>query len=136
MGFEGVRYKGHMSQPRAMDVAYPARPDSAPRMRQALRSFLDILDLETTRAEDAVLAAGEAVGNAIEHAYRGARGTIRLRASVKGRRLFIEVLDRGHWRLDGDPERGRGLSIMRALVDRVSIESSRSGTSVSLELTL
>jgi anti-sigma regulatory factor (Ser/Thr protein kinase) len=134
MGFEGVRYTRHMSQARAIDVAFPALPESSPQVRRALRTYLEHLGLDASRAEDAVLATGEAVGNAIEHAYRGAQGTIRLRARVRGRRLYIEVLDRGHWRLDGDPERGRGLSIMRALVDRVSIESSRSGTSVSLEL--
>jgi anti-sigma regulatory factor (Ser/Thr protein kinase) len=124
------------SQPRAIDVAFPARPESSPQLRRALRSFLEQLGLETARTEDAVLAAGEAVGNAIEHAYRGDKGTIRLRAQVRGRRLLIEVLDRGHWRLEGDPERGRGLGIMRALVDRVSIESTHSGTSVSLELAI
>ncbi len=76
------------------------------------------------------------MGNAIEHAYRGDGGTIRLRAQVRGRRLVIEVVDGGRWQLDGDPERGRGLGIMRALVDRVSIESTQRGTSVSLELAL
>jgi anti-sigma regulatory factor (Ser/Thr protein kinase) len=125
-----------MPQASAIDVAFPARPESSPRMRSALRSYLAEVGLDATRVEDAVLAAGEAVGNAIEHAYRGAAGTIRLRARVRGQRLVIEVLDGGNWRLDGDPERGRGLGIMRALVDHVSIESSQTGTSVSLELAL
>ena len=124
------------SQPRAIDVAFPARPESSPQLRRALRSFLEQLGLENARTEDAVLAAGEAVGNAIEHAYGGSKGTIRLRAQVRGRRLLIEVHDRGRWRLEGDPERGRGLGIMRALVDRGSIESTHSGTSVSLELAI
>lgn len=98
--------------------------------------FLADLRLESERIEDAILAVGEAAGNAIEHAYRGRSGSIRVRASVSGRRLIVEVRDRGRWRLEGDPERGRGLGIMRALVDDVSIESSRGGTNVRLELAL
>jgi anti-sigma regulatory factor (Ser/Thr protein kinase) len=92
--------------------------------------------MDRGRAEDVILAAGEAVGNAIEHAYRGDRGVVRLRAYVADRRVVIEVRDSGVWRLAGDPERGRGLGIMRALVDRVSIESTKTGTNVRLELGL
>jgi anti-sigma regulatory factor (Ser/Thr protein kinase) len=38
--------------------------------------------------------------------------------------------------MEGETHRGRGLGIMHALVDRVAIESSRSGTKVRLELAL
>jgi anti-sigma regulatory factor (Ser/Thr protein kinase) len=92
--------------------------------------------LDATRVEDIVLAAGEAAGNAIEHAYCGVGGSISLRAYVRDARLFVEVSDSGRWKLDGDPERGRGLGIMRALVDRVSIESTHGGTNVRLEVAL
>ena len=92
--------------------------------------------MDATRIEDIVLAVGEAAGNAIEHAYCGADGSIELRAYVRDARLFVEVSDRGRWKLDGDPERGRGLGIMRALVDRVSIESTHDGTNVRLEVAL
>jgi anti-sigma regulatory factor (Ser/Thr protein kinase) len=63
-------------------------------------------------------------------------GSITLRAYVTNAKLFVEVSDCGRWRLDGDPERGRGLGIMRALVDRVSIESTHVGTNVRLEVAL
>jgi anti-sigma regulatory factor (Ser/Thr protein kinase) len=125
-----------MTQARGIDVEFPARPESSPRLRRTLRAFLESLRVERGRLEDVLLAAGEAAGNAIEHAYRGDRGCVRLRAFVSGCRIVVEVRDSGVWRLAGDPERGRGLGIMRALVDRVSIESTTSGTSVRLELTL
>jgi anti-sigma regulatory factor (Ser/Thr protein kinase) len=101
-----------------------------------LRCFLLELGLETRLVDDLVLAAGEAAGNAIEHAYLGENGSVRLHAKASGRHVVIEVRDNGRWRIGGDPERGRGLGIMKALVDRVSIESTRSGTSVRLELTV
>jgi len=105
-------------------------------MRHAVRSFLETLRLDRARVDDVVLAVGEAAGNAIEHAYRGADGSVRLHAKACDGRIVIEVRDRGRWRLEGDPERGRGLGIMRALVDRVLIESTHDGTNVRLEVAL
>ena len=125
-----------MSVQNGIDVAFPASPESSPQLRRALRAFLEQSRIEYGRVDDVLLAAGEAISNAIEHAYRGADGTVRLVAFVAARRLVVEVRDSGRWRLEGDPERGRGLGIMRALVDRVSIESTRSGTNVRLELGL
>jgi anti-sigma regulatory factor (Ser/Thr protein kinase) len=119
-----------------IDVAFPARPESAPQFRIALRAFLEAARVEGGQIDDVVLAAGEAAGNAIEHAYRGRPGAFRLRAHLANKRLVVEVWDDGRWRLDGDPERGRGLGIMRALVDDVAIESTREGTSVRLVLAL
>jgi len=119
-----------------IDVAFPACPASSPQLRQKLREFLEAVCIDGERIDDVLLAAGEAAGNAIAHAYRGRDGMVRLRAYVYERSLVVEVCDAGRWRLDGDPERGRGLGIMRALVDRVSIENTRTGTSVRLELAL
>jgi anti-sigma regulatory factor (Ser/Thr protein kinase) len=124
-----------MSKPSGIDLALPARPESSSQLRRALREYLEAV-LEAGRVDDIVLAAGEAAGNAIEHAYRGLPGSITLRAYVTNAKLFVEVSDCGRWRLDGDPERGRGLGIMRALVDRVSIESTHVGTNVRLEVAL
>jgi anti-sigma regulatory factor (Ser/Thr protein kinase) len=126
-----------MTKARGIDVAFPALPESSSQLRRALRAYLESLRLERERVDDVILAAGEAAGNAIEHAYRGDRGSVRLRAYVADCRVVIvEVRDSGMWRMAGDPERGRGLGIMRALVDRVSIESTKSGTNVRLEVAL
>jgi anti-sigma regulatory factor (Ser/Thr protein kinase) len=125
-----------MEQQCEIDVAFPARPESSPELRRTLRTYLEEMRIDAGRVEDVILAAGEAAGNAIEHAYRGSGGSVHLRAYVAERNLIVEVRDSGRWRLEGDPERGRGLGIMRALVDRVSIESTRSGTAVRLEVAL
>ena len=123
-------------RPRGIDVAFPALPESSPQVRRALRAFLESLQLEPGRIEDLVLAVGEAAGNAIEHAYRDCAGCVRLRARRVQRQLILEVRDAGCWRRESDPDRGHGLPIMRALVDRVSIESTRTGTNVRFEVDL
>ena len=125
-----------MKQQAGIDVAFPARPESSSDLRRALRAFLGRVRLDADRVDDVILAAGEAAGNAIEHAYRGCDGAVHLRAYVAEEMLVVEVRDSGRWRQGGDPDRGRGLGIMRALVDRVSIENTRAGTNVRLELAL
>ncbi len=52
-----------------LDVRLPAELASAPLARTALRRFLASTPLGERRSFDAVVAAGEAVANAIEHAY-------------------------------------------------------------------
>jgi anti-sigma regulatory factor (Ser/Thr protein kinase) len=119
-----------------LDLSVPACAESSPVLRNELRRFLEKLALGRDRIADVVLAVGEATSNAIEHAYRGREGTVWLRAIAAPERVVIEVLDQGRWRLDASPERGRGLGIMRALVDDVAIESTREGTLVRFEVLL
>jgi anti-sigma regulatory factor (Ser/Thr protein kinase) len=119
-----------------IDLSAPARAETSPMFRSALRAFLAQTPLSRERAGDVVLAVGEATANAIEHAYRGSRGTVRLRAIATEERVIVEVQDSGNWRVGNSADRGRGLGIIRALVDRASIESTSAGTSVRLEIAL
>ena len=73
-------------------------------------------------------AISEACNNAIEHAYRGASGPIRLLLEHRVGALEIAVEDHGSWRSpDPSPERGRGLQIMRALMHETGIEREHGG---------
>ena len=84
-------------------------------------------------------AVGEACANAAEHAYRGSEpGPMSVRAHVDADGvLTVSVHDDGTWRPpDRDPgDRGRGLLIMRQLVDGVSLDD-RDGTTVTLTVRL
>jgi anti-sigma regulatory factor (Ser/Thr protein kinase) len=85
-------------------------------------------------ADDLLLAANEAIANALEHAYTdGERRPVRVQGRLDDGFRF-EVTDRGQWRnaRDGDDGRGRGISIMRALMDDVAIETTDAGTTVVL----
>jgi serine phosphatase RsbU (regulator of sigma subunit)/CheY-like chemotaxis protein/anti-sigma regulatory factor (Ser/Thr protein kinase) len=126
----------------ALGVTFPAIPSSSPTVRHRLAAYLAQLGFDPTRLDDALLAAGEAIANAIEHAYAGSRehGLFSLRAFVSNTvRVVIEVLDHGVWRQRGiEPtaallaERGRGLTIMHALSDDVTVEHDDTGTRVRL----
>ena len=83
-----------------------------------------------------LVAAGEAVANAIEHGHRNKpEGIISLRASAVVDRLQVSVIDTGVWKIPhqvaGD-NRGRGISLMRCLMQDLSINSNDSGTTVHM----
>jgi anti-sigma regulatory factor (Ser/Thr protein kinase) len=94
--------------------------------------------LSATRTNDLVVAASELAANSILHG--GGRGL----ASVWGDEgaVFVEVADAGtitdptvgHVRPDPTSEHGRGLYIANRLCDRVSIDSSATGTRIRLRM--
>jgi anti-anti-sigma factor len=85
------------------------------------------------------VAVGEACANAAEHAYRGTEpGPMRVTAAVDvDGVLTVTVADEGTWRPpDRDPgDRGRGLLIMRQLVDGMVVRGEH-GTTVTLRTRL
>jgi anti-sigma regulatory factor (Ser/Thr protein kinase) len=96
--------------------------------------------LDATRTSDVVLAVNEALANAAEYAYVAAPrpGAMHIRAEYDYRRstLSVTVSDEGTWRADRAPKenkRGRGIPLMHALADQVTLDSSQTGTRVCLE---
>ena len=83
-----------------------------------------------------VIAAGEAVANAIEHGHRdGGEGTISLTATAQPDQVQLTIADTGSWKPPQPaayPHRGRGTNIMRALMQGVTIEPDTAGTTVHL----
>lgn len=101
--------------------------------------------LDAERSNDLLLAVNEALANAAEFAYADTarRGTMDLRATYDdaANTLAVTVNDRGRWRhklpepvtVPPQPQvRGRGIPLMRALADRVTIDQTPRGTHVTL----
>ncbi|HKV44661.1 MAG TPA: SpoIIE family protein phosphatase [bacterium] len=118
------------------DLTVPAMPASAREIRLTVRSLASGLRLSPGRSADLEVAVGEAMNNAIEHAYRAGPGMIQARAHRDGDTLTVEVRDYGHWRSPRDEGRGHGLTLMRALVDGIDIDATARGTIVRLILSL
>jgi PAS domain S-box-containing protein len=104
--------------------------------RAALRSWLTQAGVEPDQIQDVLIAAGEAVANAIEHGHRDRpEGTISLRVSAVVDGLQVTVADTGAWKTPqeiADSNRGRGISLMRYLMQDLSIQSSGTGTTVHM----
>ncbi len=123
-------------------VSATAEPTAAGELSGEIRAWLTRrVHIDTDRIADIVLAAYEALANCADHAYRGesAAGvmSIEARHDTDARTVRLCVVDRGHW-LDPrsspkNPARGRGLRLMRALCDDMTVDGSDHGTRVCLQ---
>lgn len=123
-------------QPASLEIDIAADVGELASTRAALRSWLIRAGVDAEQTLDVLIAVGEAVANSIEHGHRGQRdGTVRLRATALADRLHLTVVDTGSWRppkADPTSFRGRGIMLMRALMQDVSIEPSVAGTTVRM----
>jgi anti-sigma regulatory factor (Ser/Thr protein kinase) len=113
----------------------------ASQLRQEFSVWLkQYFALDAIKVSDVVLAVNEALANAAEFAYSaaGKPGAMHLLADYDGAAaiLTVTVTDEGAWRIT-DPDtkrhtRGRGIPLMQALSDRATIDSTATGTRVSL----
>lgn len=122
--------------PAPLDMAFPAESAQLAPVRKALRSWLDQCQLPPHTVQNVLVAAGEACANAIEHGHRDAPGeTVRLRAEAFVQDLRVTVTDTGRWKAP-QPElnahRGRGLTLMRSLMQQVTVTPGAAGTTVHL----
>ena len=117
-----------------------AVPAALPGIRRQLGSWLTGIGMSEQDRVGVMVAVGEACANAAEHAYRGTEpGPIEVTADVDvDGVLTVTVRDEGFWHPpDRDPgDRGRGLLIMRQLVDTVVLDDAAQGTMVTLTLRL
>ena len=84
--------------PRAMDIEIPGDPAAARRLAPAPAHVARAARPRAEERDDAVLSVSEACNNAIEHAYNGGTGTIRLKLEHRADELGIAIEDRGDWR--------------------------------------
>ncbi len=89
---------------------------------------------------DIKVAVGEACANSIEHGSpRGKDSLVTVTCYCKKHNLVIEISDEGRFKRNlpssnvGERDyRGRGILLMLALMDRVSIDETEKGTKVKL----
>jgi anti-sigma regulatory factor (Ser/Thr protein kinase) len=117
----------------ALIVRAAAAPDRLAGIRADVGTWLHDRGIGAALREDLVLAVAEASANAVEHAYRDGRaGDITIEGSVD-RDVVLRIVDRGTWRYgEGQPDRGRGMHIMRSLVDDMEVFRQREGTTIVL----
>ena len=123
-----------------LHVTLPALPVSDSLVRDRVRQWLLALRWPQGQLGDVLLAASEAVSNAIEHAYRSrVPGLVEVKGRLHtdsggGRRVELTVRDFGSWRQvpTHNENRRRGIPLMRACMDDVSIEGTEHGTEIRM----
>jgi CheY-like chemotaxis protein/serine phosphatase RsbU (regulator of sigma subunit)/anti-sigma regulatory factor (Ser/Thr protein kinase) len=126
------------SGPHSCTVVVPAAATEVPVVRDRLHEWLTAAAVDPARAQDILLAVGEAVTNAIEHGSRcDPRRTVSLEAFLRDTTVAVTVADSGRWSGDSSASlrsyrRGRGLTLMSGLADRVDTVRDRWGTQVTM----
>ena len=121
--------------PAPLEISFPAEAGQLAPVRNALRAWLRQCDLSTRAIQDVLVATGEACANAVEHGHRATPGQVRLRAEAFVDDLRLTVSDTGDWKTP-DPQanahRGRGVGLMRAIMQQVTITPGPTGTTVEM----
>ncbi|HEX4116311.1 MAG TPA: SpoIIE family protein phosphatase [Solirubrobacteraceae bacterium] len=115
-----------------LEMTLPARPNVLGGLRNTLGRWLQAAGANENELFDITLSASEAATNAIEHAYGAREASFVVRCERDGREVTVTVRDIGRWRTDRPLGGGRGLEIMRALLDSVEIDSDKGGTVVRM----
>jgi len=124
-------------------VCLPHDDYSIPLSRHIVRDALREIGVTEECVNDITVAQSEACTNVLDHSGPG--DAYEVNVEISDDRCIISVVDSGHGfdsdlrRQNSDPasERGRGIHLMRALVDEVHfVTDPESGTAVRLEKAL
>ncbi len=116
-----------------LSLTLPTRPSSLASMRRAVAQWLRLAGAGEDEIYEVLVACGEAGANTVAHAHSAlSDSSFEVHAEREGAEIEITVRDTGRWRVPGDESRGRGLAVMRELMDDVEIEPSDDGTTVRL----
>jgi serine phosphatase RsbU (regulator of sigma subunit)/anti-sigma regulatory factor (Ser/Thr protein kinase) len=115
-----------------LELILHARADVLGGLRSALGRWLTVAGASENELFDVTLSTSEAATNAIEHAYGAKEATFTVRCEYDGRAVTVTVRDGGRWRTRRPTGGGRGLQIMRSLMDSLAVDSDEHGTVVKM----
>ncbi|HEX5028061.1 MAG TPA: SpoIIE family protein phosphatase [Gaiellaceae bacterium] len=118
--------------PRPLELTLASRLESMDIMRDAIRTWLEGLELTRADREDVVLAAWEACANAIEHAVEPRDQVVNVGAFVENGGIRVSVSDSGRWAPPSErDDRGLGLSLIASLGTSMDVVEGATGTTVT-----
>ena len=115
-----------------MALSLPRDAASVAVGRQVLSGCLEVLGVTPATRSDIALALGEACANVIQHAYGGGEGHIEVDLAMVDGDVEVTVRDTGRWRSISPHGGGRGLDLMRGLMDTVEVDTGPDGTVVRM----
>jgi serine/threonine-protein kinase RsbW len=128
---------------RLLELEIPSDPVVVSSVRAAFEEYASTLPLTHEEVESIKIALSEACSNAICHGSpKGVRNRVLVRCQVDAEELVIQVRDEGAGfspaqvphpsNEDEFKPSGRGIFLMRALMDEVRIDSEPRGTCVTM----
>ena len=116
-----------MTQP--LSITLETDPSALATVKPELDHWLRQANVGDSVVADVTLATWEAAVNAVEYSKSA---TFQILGKIETGVVSVRVRDDGDWieRALPRPERGRGIGLMRGLMDQVQIEGGAGGTSV------
>lgn len=120
-------------------LRFPAKAEYLLLARLALSGLVRQLPVADELVADLKLALTEACGNAVRHGYADGEGDVDVVFDVRDDRIAMTVQDRGDGILAPEvpeigtldasdpPEGGMGMSIIRAIVDELDVDTGEDG---------
>ncbi len=108
-------------------------PGALTSTRETLRRWLSEAGADPVETHDITMACNEACQNAIEHGYELGADLFEVLLERTGAEVSITIRDRGVWKSTKSPDRGRGIDLMRELMDAVEVEGGDGGSTVVLQ---
>ena len=115
-----------------LDLLWPARPERLVVLRRLLERWLHEAGADEDEVYEILVSCSEAVTNAVEHAYGPGEAEFQVRCEVVDGTVELYVRDWGQWREARGRDRGRGLDLVRALMDDVHVEHTTDGTEICM----
>jgi anti-sigma regulatory factor (Ser/Thr protein kinase) len=120
-------------------VTVPADLGQLAEVRHRLRDWLAGLDVGAPLEHDILLSVGETLANAIEHGNELDEQTnVSIEIFARPDLVDATISDLGHWTEESaathhEPDRGRGLTLINGLADRLDTKRTPYGTNVHLQ---
>jgi PAS domain S-box-containing protein len=115
-----------------LHLELPPEPDRLAPMRALLHRWLRHVEASDVDIAEITSATGEAAANAIEHGGATGKAPFAVDGSAEEGEVTISVSDTGTWRPEREDGRGRGLVLMRAMMDVVEVVPGSGGTVVRM----
>jgi PAS domain S-box-containing protein len=107
-------------------------PGALAATRDAVRRWLSEAGADDVETHDITMACNEACQNAIEHAYELGADLFDVVLERAGADVAVTVRDHGTWKSTTSPDRGRGIELMRELMDAVEVDGGELGSTIAL----
>ena len=110
----------------------PAHTSHLAALRGELRAWMAKAGLHADDSDDCLVAVCEAVTNAVEHGNDVEGRPIDMRADYRANGFSFSIADHGKWKrpVDSGGARGRGLTLIRLLMDDMTVDETDHGTTI------
>ncbi len=127
-----IALHGLVSLGERVDLKVAGDPGALTATRETVRRWLTEAGANAVETHDITMACNEACQNAIEHAYELGADLFDVVLERTGADVSITVRDHGGWKSTTSPDRGRGLELMRELMDAVDVDGGELGSTIAL----